>query len=51
MLELIVISDNDTGWNSTYISLTHGLELYAKIKVFFKIYRDKLGEDFLLLNN
>ena len=47
----MVISDNNTRWNSTYISLTRGLDLYAKIKVFSEIHQDELGEDFLLPND
>jgi hypothetical protein len=47
-LELNVISDNETRWNSTYLSLSRGLELHAKIKVFSEIHKDELGADFLL---
>src|SRR6266516_3665294 len=44
----MVIADNDTRWNSTYLSITRGIKLYAKIQVFSEIHRDELKEDFLL---
>jgi hypothetical protein len=44
----MVISDNDTRWNSTYLSMTRGIQLYPKIQVFLEMHRHELKEDFLL---
>ncbi len=44
----MVISDTDTRWNSTYLSITRAIKLYAKIQVYSEINRDALGPDLLL---
>ena len=44
----MVIADNQTRWNSTFLSLQRGLKLYNKIVVYSAEYRDELGDDFLL---
>jgi predicted glycosyltransferase involved in capsule biosynthesis len=43
----MVIADNETRWNSTYISIKRGILLYNKIQVFSTDHRDELGDDFL----
>ena len=44
----MVIADNETRWNSTYISIQRGIKLYNKIQVFSTEFKDELGDDFLL---
>jgi hypothetical protein len=46
-LDLIVLTDNDTRWNSTYLSITRGLKFRIKITAYSIDNRDKLGVDFL----
>ena len=50
-LALIVISDNDTRWNSTYLSIEKALALKAKIRIYSKDYKEDLDEDFITLAN
>ena len=40
--------DNQTRWNSVYTSILRGIDLYYKFQQFSEIYRDELGDDFLL---
>jgi hypothetical protein len=47
----MVISDNDTRWNSTYLSMERALILKVKIKVYSKNHKDELSEDFITLND
>jgi hypothetical protein len=47
----MVISDNKTRWNSTYISIQRALKLMVKIQVFSIQFKDDLGLDFLLPND
>jgi len=42
----MVIVDNETRWNSTFLSLKRGIQLYNKIQVFLINHRDELGEFF-----
>src|SRR5256885_3902292 len=44
----MVIADNRTRWNSTFLSLERGLKLYNKISLYSLDHKDELGEDFLL---
>jgi hypothetical protein len=44
----MVITDNETRWNSTYMSIQRGLKLYNKIRVYSDECKDELGDDFLL---
>ena len=44
----MVIADNKTRWNSTFLSLERGLKLYNKISAYSLDNKDELGEDFLL---
>src|SRR5271170_1255854 len=46
-LDLMVIADNDTRWNSTYLSILRGLKLKHKIQVYSLDERAALGNDFL----
>ena len=45
----MVICDNDTRWNSTYLSMERALILETKIRVYSENHRDDLGEDFMTL--
>ena len=47
-IDLMVIADNQTRWNSTFLSLQRGIKLYNKISVYSVDYREELDEDFLL---
>ena len=50
-LVLIVILDNNTRQNSTYLFIEKAVALKAKIRVYSKDYKEKLGEDFITLIN
>ena len=43
----MVIADNDTRWNSTYLSIIRGLKLRTKITAYSINNRDELDADFL----
>jgi hypothetical protein len=43
----MVIIDNETRWNSTYLSLSRAIKLYSKIQVYSEDHFHELGEDFL----
>jgi hypothetical protein len=43
----MVIADNDTRWNSTYLSILRGLKLKHKIQVYSLDERASLGSDYL----
>ena len=43
----MVIIDNDTRWNSTYLLIVRGLKLKHKIQVYSLENRATLGNDFL----
>jgi BED zinc finger len=45
--DLMVILDNDTRWNSVYLSLSRSLELQLRIQVFCTHYKEELNEDLL----
>jgi hypothetical protein len=47
----MVIADNDTRWNSVYLSICRGIQLYSKIAVYSEDHRDELGDDFLLTDD
>jgi hypothetical protein len=44
----MVIADNETRWNSTYLSIRRGLLLATKIQVFSIDHQDELKEDLLI---
>ena len=46
--DLIVITDNQTCWNSVYLSIVRAITLYAKIQVFSEGHRDELDAIFLV---
>jgi hypothetical protein len=48
IIDLIVITNNETRWNSTYLSIQRSLQLTTKIQVFSINYKDELKEDLLL---
>ena len=43
----MVIADNETRWNSTYLSILRGLKLKHKIQVYSLDERESLGSDYL----
>lgn len=43
----MVIIDNETRWNSTYLSLSRAIYLHSKIQVYSEDHLQELGEDFL----
>ena len=47
MIDLNVILDNETRWNSTYLSTARAIKLMAKIKLYLmdKDNEKELGED------
>jgi len=45
--DLMVIADNDTRWNSTYLSIERGLKLKAKLQYYSMDNRKELGADYL----
>ena len=45
--DLMVIADNDTRWNSTYLSIVRGLKLKAKLQYYSMDNRKELGADYL----
>ena len=47
----MVILDNNTRWNSTYLSMERALVLEAKIRVYSEDHKDDLGEDFITLGD
>jgi hypothetical protein len=44
----MVISDNQTRWNSVYLSIVRAITLYAKIQVFSEGHKDELEASFLV---
>jgi hypothetical protein len=44
----MLISDNQTRWNSAYKSITRAIQLHAKISVFSETHREEMGWFFLL---
>jgi hypothetical protein len=48
ILDLIVIANNKTRWNTVYLSITRAITLYPKIQVFSEVHRDELETHFLL---
>ena len=44
----MVIADNETRWNSTYLLIRRRIKLYSKIQVFSNDHKDELEDDFLL---
>ena len=49
LLALMVICDNDTRWNSTYLSMERALVLEAKIRVYSEDHKEELDADFMAL--
>jgi hypothetical protein len=43
----MVIADNDTRWNSTYLSIVRGLKLKTKLQYYCMDNRKGLGADYL----
>jgi hypothetical protein len=43
----MVIGDNDTRWNSTYLSVLRGLKLKTKLQCYSMDNRKELGADYL----
>jgi hypothetical protein len=43
----MVIADNNTRWNSTYLSIIRGLKLRTEVTAYSIDNRDELGADFL----
>ena len=50
-LDLTIITDNNTQWNSTYLSIARGLKLKRKIVAYSHSNRADLGADFLTEND
>ena len=46
-LDLMVITDNDTRWNSTYLSIIRGLKFKKKLQYYFMNNRKELGANYL----
>ena len=46
-LDLMVIADNNTRWNSTYLSIVRGLKLKTKLQYYSMNNRKELGADYL----
>jgi hypothetical protein len=46
-LDLMVIGDNDTRWNSTYLSILRGLKLKTKLQCYSMDNRKELDADYL----
>jgi hypothetical protein len=44
----MVLADNQTRWNSVYLSITRAITFYAKIQIFSEDHRRELGANFLL---
>jgi len=44
----MVLADNQTRWNSVYLSIKRAIQLYPKIAVFSEEHRSELGPNFLL---
>jgi hypothetical protein len=47
----MVIADNETRWNSTYLFIQRGVKLCNKICIYSDEYKDELGDDFFLLED
>ena len=46
-LDLMIIADNDTRWNSIYLSIMRGLKLKAKLQYYSMNNRKELSADYL----
>ena len=44
----MVLADNQTRWNSVYLSIVRAIRLYGQIQVFSEQHRDELKAYFLL---
>jgi hypothetical protein len=47
----MVIADNETRWNSVYLSMLRGLKLRGKIMQFSDDHKDELGEDLMTIDD
>jgi hypothetical protein len=43
----MIIIDNNTRWNSTYLSIIRGLKLKKKLQYYFMNHRKELNADYL----
>ena len=51
LLGLLVLRDNTTRWNSTYVSIHRALKLESYIKIFVKQYLAELEDNELIEDN
>ena len=50
-LDLMVIADNDTRWNSTYLSIIRGLKLKKKLQYYSINNKKELGANYFKESN